>query len=223
MGARGRSAVPLLDRQQLQELLVSVADIIVMLDDDYVISGVTDPMNLDNLTLWNWIGRKVVDVTAPDSLPKLSRLLREEGFAGPASDRWRHINFLDAAGGNVPLLVKYFHIAAGPVTTRLLIGRDLRPMEEVQQRFQKALDEFQTRPEPECMATQAAYNASSDVDDLIGRKPFDQIVMEATDILQRTFFAEALKRAHGDTAAAARLLCLDEADFLARLRKEGAA
>ena len=96
-------------------------------------------------------------------------------------------------------------------------------MEGVQQRFQKALDEFQTRPEPECMATQAANNASSDVDDLIGRKPFDQIVMEATDILQRTFFAEALKRAHGDTAAAARLLCLDEADFLARLRKEGAA
>lgn len=220
MGVRGRTEVPMLDREQLRELLVAVADIIITLDENYVVNGVTDPMNLDNLTLWKWTGRKIIDVVAPDSLPKVSRMLRAEGPEGSSSGRWRHVNFIDAAGGNIPLLVKYFHLPSGPNTTRLIVGRDLRPMEEAQQRFQRALND--AAPPPPAEPVEAGYNPQGDIDDLIGRKPFDKIVMEATEILERTFFAEALRRANGDSAAAAMLLGLDEADFRRRLRKDSA-
>jgi len=219
MGARGRIGVPSLDREQLKELLVAVADVIITLDDNYVVVGVTDPMNLDNLTIWKWAGRKIVDVVAPDSASKMSRLLREETPGGAVSPRWRHINFLDAAGGNLPLLVKYFYLPAGASTTRLLVGRDLRPMEEAQQRFQKALAEL--GPGPARPPQGETYDPAADFDDLFGRKAFDEIVTEAREILERTFFAEALRRANGDSAAAAMLLGLEEADFLRRLRKEG--
>ncbi len=219
MSPRSRIGVSSLDREQLTSLLVAVADIIITLDEDYVVVGVTDPMNLDNLTLWKWTGRKIVDVVAPDSAPKIARLLRTEAADGTPPDRWRHVNFLDAAGDNIPLLVKYFHLPAGQLTTRLLVGRDLRPLEAAQQRFQRALAD--AAPQPDAVLPDAGYDPQGDIDDLIGRKPFDKIVTEATEILERTFFAEALRRANGDSAAAAILLGLDEQDFLRRLRRDG--
>ncbi len=146
MSPRGRIGVPSLDSEQLTSLLVAVADIIITLDENYVVVGVTDPMNLDNLTLWKWNGRKIVDVVAPDSVSKMSRLLRAEAADGTPPDRWRHVNFLDAAGGNIPLLVKYFHLPAGQMTARLLVGRDLRPLEAAQQRFQRALADAAPSP-----------------------------------------------------------------------------
>ncbi|MFN3889347.1 MAG: hypothetical protein ACK4MV_03040 [Beijerinckiaceae bacterium] len=206
----------------MKDLLVAVADVIITLDDNYIVIGVTDPMNIDNLTLWKWTGRKVIDVVSSESVPKLSRILREEAPGDTMSGRWRHINFVDAAGGNLPLLVKYFHLSAGPVTTRLIVGRDLRPIEEVQQRFQKALDEMAPERASDRAPAAPPYDPTPDFDELLGRKPFDEIVDEATQILQRTFFTEALRRANGDSAAAAMLLGLDEAEFLRRLRQEGA-
>ena len=219
MSPRGRINVPSLDREQLTSLLVAVADIIITLDENYVLIGVTDPMNLDNLTLWKWTGRKIVDVVAPDSAPKISQLLRAETAEGASPDRWRHVNFLDASGANIPLLVKYFHLPAGQMTARLLVGRDLRPLEAAQQRFQRALAD--AAPQPIAQSPETGYDPQGDIDDLIGRKPFDKIVNEATEILERTFFAEALRRANGDSAAAAILLGLDEQDFLRRLRRDG--
>jgi hypothetical protein len=220
MRARSRIDAPSLDREQLKDLLVAVADVIITIDDDYVIVGVTDPMNIDNLTLWKWIGRKVVDVASPESASKLSGILRSEGPGAPATDRWRHINFLDSRGGNVPLLIKYFHVPAGPATTRLLIGRDLRPMENAQKRFQATLADMAARP-PARPA--GAFDTSAALCALVGSKPFDEILTEAMEILQRAFFTEALNRSSGDASAAALLLGLELDDFLRRLRKEGTA
>ena len=145
--------------------------------------------------------------------------MREETSGGDTSSRWRHINFVDAANGNLPLLVKYFQFNAGAATTRLLVCRDLRPVQEAQTRFQQALADFDARTEAARRAAEEAREAATDLSDLIGRKPFDEIVVEATEILERAFFAEALKRTKNDTAAAARLLKLTEDDFVKRLKK----
>jgi hypothetical protein len=220
MRASSRIDAPSLDSEQLKDLLVAVADVIITIDDDYVITGVTDPMNIDNLTLWKWIGRKVVDVVSPESAPKLLEILRREGPGAPANDRWRHVNFLDARGGGVPLLIKYFHVPAGPATTRLIIGRDLRPMENAQKRFQAALADMAGRP---AERPAGSFDASIALRELIGSKPFDEIVTEAMEILQHAFFTEALSRCNGDASAAARLLGLELPDFLRRLRNEGTA
>lgn len=225
MGSRGRIDVPVLDKEQLRELLVAVSDLIISVDDNYVVIGATDPMGIDNLTLWKWTGRRLADIVAGDSAPKIARMLREESRGAEGSARWRHINFLDAANRNLPLLVKYFQLNAGAVTTRLLVCRDLRPVQDAQNRVQRALADFDARTEAARMeaarkAADEARDASADLNELIGRKPFDEIVVEATEILERAFFAEALKRTGGDTAAAARLLKLPEGDFLKRLRKD---
>lgn len=222
MGARGRIDVPALESDQLRQLLVAVADVIIMLDDNYVVVGATDPMKIDNVTLLRWTGRRLVDLVAPESVEKISGMLREDSRAAQSSDRWRHVNFLDAAGRNLPLLVKYFELATGPVTTRLLVGRDLRPVQEAQKRVQRALADLDARHGARRRA-QHALDASVDLNELIGRKPFDEIVVEATGILARAFFSEALKRTGGDRSAAARLLGLPESDFLERLAKFGLA
>jgi hypothetical protein len=227
MGTRGRIDVPTLDKEQLRELLVAVSDVIITLNDDYVVLGVTDPMAIDNLTLWKWTGRRLAEIVTTDSVPKISRMLREESSGAGASGRWRHINFLDAANKNLPLLVKYFQVNAGARTTRLLVCRDLRPVQDAQIKFQQALADLDARAEADRRAAQNAELALhaqervADVSDLIGRKPFDEIVVEATQILERTFFAEALKRSGGDSAAAARLLKMPLEDFLERLANIG--
>lgn len=219
MGALGRNGVPGLDRDQLRDLIVSITDVIIALDDNYVIVGVTGPASIDNLTMLKWTGRKVQDVVSPESAPKLLRILRAETPGAEPSQRWSHINFLDAASGSLPLLVKYFWLPGGATTTRLIAGRDLRPMEEAQKGFRNALAEHGPSP-PSPQAE--PYDPSADFDALFSSKPFDAIVAEARDLLQRTFFAEALRRANGDNAEAAKLLGLDKADFLRRLRREGA-
>lgn len=222
MGTRGRIDVPVLDKEQLRALLVAVADVIITLDDNYVVIGATDHMAIDNLTLWKWTGRRLADIVAADSAPKIARMLREETPGAEGSTRWRHVNFLDAANQNLPLLVKYFQLNAGAASTRLLVCRDLRPVQDAQKRFQQALSDFDARTEAARRVADEARDPATDLSDLIGRKPFDEIVVEATEILERAFFAEALKRSGGDVAAAARLLKLSEEDFLKRLRKGGA-
>ncbi|MBX9760551.1 MAG: hypothetical protein K2Y29_17360 [Beijerinckiaceae bacterium] len=222
MGTRGRIDVPTLEKEQLRDLLVAVSDVIITLNDDYVILGVTDPMAIDNLTLWKWTGRTLAEIVATDSVPKISRMLRDESSGLGVSARWRHINFLDAANKNLPLLVKYFQVNAGARTTRLLVCRDLRPVQDAQIKFQQALADLDARAESDRRAMHLSQEPPADLSDLIGRKPFDEIVLEATQILERAFFSEALKRTGGDTAAAARLLKMPLQDFLERLANAGA-
>jgi transcriptional regulator PpsR len=79
----------------------------------------------------NWIGRPWIETVTRDSRVKVEALL---GTA-PSDDspRWRHVNHVAAEGSALPILCSIAPI--GRDGRRVVFGRDLRPVSQLQQRL----------------------------------------------------------------------------------------
>jgi hypothetical protein len=213
MTATSKLAIPDLTSAQVEHLLVGLADILIKLDGAGRIISVIDNAAITNGAETGWIGKMLPAVVSPESVSKTEKLIDPQTLSeGPKP--WRHINLVTASGGMIPLLVKHFCLNAGPVELYLLAGRDLRPLQQIQAKFQAATAELERRSDRRAGKTDFATLLGGA--NILGTKSIDDIVKEAADMVQQAFFAEAMRHAGGDPEKAAQLLGLSTSEFLRR-------
>ena len=125
---------------ELAATLVSIAsDIALVVDND----GVIRHMAVGEAALappaGEWVGRPWVDTVSGDTRLKIEQLLRE-AVEGRATRR-REVNHPSSAGPEIPVAWSAIRLGAdGPV---LAVGRDLRAVAAIQQRFVEAQQEIE--------------------------------------------------------------------------------
>jgi transcriptional regulator PpsR len=131
-----KAALGQLDAEAIAALLATAADITLVLDE----AGTIQDLAFSNEELLaelghseGWIGSPWIDTVARDSRPKVQEMLRDA--AGAAAPRWRHVNQLGAGGASIPVLCTCRPF--GNPGRRVVFGRDLRPVSELQQRLVK--------------------------------------------------------------------------------------
>ena len=129
-----KTALGPLDAEATAALVAAAADVAIVLDE----SGTIRDVAFSNDELFGefgrgerWLGRPWIETVARDSRPKVEDMLRDG--QDPDRPRWRHINQLGAGGASIPLL--YAACALGKPGRRVVFGRDLRPLSQLQQRL----------------------------------------------------------------------------------------
>lgn len=125
---------------ELADTFVKVAsDIAVVVGDDGVVRTVAEGQTPLQSPAEPWVGRPWVDTVTAETRRKIELLLQEAQTAGVS--RRREVSHLGAGGAQIPVswaAVRLGH--AGPV---LAVGRDLRAVAAIQQRFVDAQQEME--------------------------------------------------------------------------------
>lgn len=128
---------PPIGPEQFNEIVTTAADLALVLGTDGVVkSVVVNPLNPTLGRLDHWKDRNIREFMAEDSLPKLETQLTayREGRKGPVDAI--EVNHYDNANWEFP--IRYtMHKTSNPDII-LMLGRDLRPIAELQHRLVKA-------------------------------------------------------------------------------------
>ena len=122
------------DRDVLNAAMVlsATADITLVVDAKGVICDRPIAFNMPAvLMLEGWQGRSLFDVVTSECRPKVVKILTEPGEDGSMS--WRHLNHQIPKSADVP--VRYMAIPVGKNGHRILIGREMRDLANIQQSF----------------------------------------------------------------------------------------
>ncbi|MDF2231516.1 transcriptional regulator PpsR [Albimonas sp. CAU 1670] len=114
--------------------LSAAGDVVLVLDDERrVLSALlgADTRAVERIELSHWRDRPLEALLTEESRPKLDKLLAEAAAGGPR--RARELNHID---GSLELPMRY--IAFRIDQRFLLVGRDLRPMAELQRKLVRA-------------------------------------------------------------------------------------
>lgn len=128
-----RTSLGQLDAVAAGELVAAATDLALVLDEggvirDFAVGSAELADELDAAE--EWIGRPWIDTVALDSRPKVEALLASRQVE--TITRWRHVNQVAPRGGALPVLCAVAPVKAGH---RVVFGRDLRPVSQLQQRL----------------------------------------------------------------------------------------
>lgn len=129
-----RTSLGHLDAEAAAGLVLASADVALVLDDGGAIRDVgfgSDELARDLDIAEGWVGRPWIDTVAQESRTKVQALLKGEDQRD--SPRWRHVNHLSREGSTLPLLCAVSPL--GRAGRRVVFGRDLRPLSQLQQRL----------------------------------------------------------------------------------------
>lgn len=126
---------------ELARVIATVAsDIALVIDADGVVRSVAvGPGGGVESAVQRWVGRPWADTVTRETRPKIEQLLREAAGGGPA--RRREVNHPGDDGTEIP--VAYAAIRLGDAGPVLAVGRELRVVAALQQRFLDAQAELE--------------------------------------------------------------------------------
>jgi transcriptional regulator PpsR len=125
---------------QLAQTFVSLSsDIALVLDAEGVIRTVCVGAEPLGMAPGEWVGRTWADVVTGDTRPKVEQLLLEVRTG--QSTRRREVNHPSAGGQDIP--ISYAAVRLGQHGPVLVVGRDLRAIAAIQQRFIDAQQEME--------------------------------------------------------------------------------
>ncbi|OLS46393.1 transcriptional regulator PpsR [Rhodovulum sulfidophilum] len=130
-------AIPLIAPEMLGEIIATACDVAIVLSPEgRVLSVLVNKDHHAHGQLDHWEGRDIRDVLTQDSRPKLDARL--EFFArGGETGKPVELNHADGEGWSFP--VRYsFHTIGPDGSTLLMLGRDLRPIAEMQMQLIEA-------------------------------------------------------------------------------------
>ncbi len=133
-GASGKLAA--LDAEASAALVEAASDIALVLDAKGIIQSVstgTDDWPAEDVQ--HWRGQAWAKVVTEESRGKVDEMMREAA-AGRRTSRWRHVNHLNAAGRNIPILFSLIRV--GDTGQLVAVGRDLRVVASLQARLVEA-------------------------------------------------------------------------------------
>jgi transcriptional regulator PpsR len=129
-----RSSLGHLDAETAAGLVAASADVALVLDEEGAIRDVgfgSDELARDLDVVETWVGRPWIDTVAHESRTKVQALLGDRTVE--TAPRWRHVNHVSREGGTLPILCSIAPL--GPAGRRLVFGRDLRQLSQLQQRL----------------------------------------------------------------------------------------
>ena len=154
-------SIPLIAPDVLGDIISTASDIAIVISDvGEILSVLVNPIHQNFGRLDHWEGRDLRDVLTSESIVKLDEQLMAFS-AGDRAARAMELNHTDH--GNWEFPVRYSLHQIGPDGTLLLLGRDLRPIAEMQQQLVKAQ-----------MALERDYEAQREYDTRF------RVLMEAT-------------------------------------------
>ncbi len=116
------------------------SDVAIVIDTEGVIRSVADGGAALSPSIAGWVGRRWVDTATPDSQRKLQSLL-EEARQGSGAARRREVNHPGPGGSDIPVAWSAIRLGQqGPVVA---VGRDLRAVVAIQQRFLAAQQDLE--------------------------------------------------------------------------------
>ena len=123
-----------LGAQSAAGLIAAATDVAVVVDGQGVIRDVA--FNKDELSLeldghGRWLGAPFAETVTSETRGKVAELLRDA--AAKKSTGWRQVNHPSPGGEDIPVSYSAIHI--GRDDRLLLVGRDLRQMQSMQQRL----------------------------------------------------------------------------------------
>lgn len=126
------------------ELATTIArvasDIALVIDKDGVISSVAEGVAVRTQGCGQWVGQRWVDTVSASTRPKIQSLLDEVASLGVVSRR-RQVNHPAQGGEELPVTWSAIRLGVdGPV---LAVGRDLRAVAAIQQRFVEAQQDME--------------------------------------------------------------------------------
>lgn len=126
------------------ELATTIArvasDIALVIDKDGVISSVAEGAAVQAQGCGQWVGRRWIDTVSAGTRPKIQSLLDEVARSGVVSRR-REVSHPGRGGDELPVTWSAIRLGAdGPV---LAVGRDLRAVAAIQQRFVEAQQDME--------------------------------------------------------------------------------
>jgi transcriptional regulator PpsR len=124
-----------LDVEAAARLISAAADVALVVDQQGVIRDLA--LNSEELSkegYADWLGQPWSATVTAESRPKIEALLRDASSANGST--WRHINHPSARGSDVPVL--YSAIRLGKAGRVIAVGRNLRPVAQLQQRLVEA-------------------------------------------------------------------------------------
>ncbi|WP_186827155.1 transcriptional regulator PpsR [Shimia ponticola] len=128
-------SIPLIAPELLGGIISSASDLALVIDADGKIMSVLVNQEHRSLgKLEHWEGRDVRDFLTPESVPKLDQKL--ETLDSPSGLRAVELNHIDQTAWEFPIRYTFHRI--GPDGALLMLGRDLRPIAEMQQQLVKA-------------------------------------------------------------------------------------
>lgn len=129
-------SIPLIAPDVLGDIISKASDIaIVISETGRVMSVLVNPDHPSFGSLDNWEGRDVREVLTVESIPKIEAQLKRFMEEGPAG----HAIELNHSGDvDLEFPIRYSFHAIGPDGVILMLGRDLRPIAEMQQHLVKA-------------------------------------------------------------------------------------
>jgi transcriptional regulator PpsR len=125
----------------LAQVFVSLSsDIALVIDDQGVVLSVAqDPNTPMSPLAEGWVGQRWADTVTEGTRRKIDKLLGDVSLTGLA--RRREVNHATETGGDIPVAYTALRLGAhGPV---LAVGRDLRTVSAIQQRFLNTQQEIE--------------------------------------------------------------------------------
>jgi transcriptional regulator PpsR len=129
-----------LDAQAAAELIAAAADVTLIIDRKGIIRDVAfGSDDLEKEVGGDWHGMSWEDTVTADSRSKVKAMLDEA--LGNAEPRWRQVNHPSAGGPDIPILYRASQV--GDEGGVVVLGRDLRAIEILQQRLMNAEQSMQ--------------------------------------------------------------------------------
>jgi transcriptional regulator PpsR len=191
-----RTSLGHLDAEAAAGLVVASADLALVLDESGSIRDVgfgSDELAGDLGIAESWVGRRWIDTVSRDSRGKVEALL--DGTGPQEAPRWRHVNHVAAEGTTLPILCSVSPL--GRAGRRVVFGRDLRPLSQLQQRLvevQQSMERDYSRLRQAETRYRLLFQMS--VDPLLVLDAESLRVLEANPAAQR-LFARAARRLPG--------------------------
>lgn len=145
-------SIPLIAPDLLGDVITTAADLsLVVSPEGQILSVLRNPESRHLAMADAWSGEDIRDCLTPESRPKLDDLLDRiaEDGAVQTSTELNHVAGSD--GSTLPIRYAFHRI--GPESTILMLGRDLRPIAEMQEQLVKAQ-----------LALESDYEAQRDFD-----------------------------------------------------------
>ncbi len=128
---------PKIAPEHFNEIVATASDIaIVITMDGNIETVVVNPLNQTLGRLDHWINRNMADFLQEDSRERFKNVLNEFRKGEVTLSKFVEINHFDNASWDFP--IRYTFHVTGHDGTILMLGRDLRPIAELQQRLVKA-------------------------------------------------------------------------------------
>jgi transcriptional regulator PpsR len=189
------------DAEAAAALVTASADLALVLDEAGAIQDFafgSDELAQELDISGAWLGRPWIETVSRDSRGKVEALLSGVSSGAP---RWRHVNHMLDAGGTLPILCAIAPIGHGG--RRVVFGRDLRPLSQLQQRLvevQQSMERDYSRLRQAETRYRLLFQMS--VDALLVLDADSQRVLEANPAAQR-LFGRAARRLPGRPLAEA--------------------